>query len=96
MKLSFNTKTDKLSLSNEVLEDNSEIMTIHKDPNNPICTVKLASHYFEKCLPPPDSKYALHASDALFWRAAYKCNLRKRKKEGFVFTAGLENNNRVG
>jgi hypothetical protein len=56
----------------------------------------LFHHYNTKCLPPPESGIDIGCDDRFFRREAPKKELKKRKKLGITYTAGLSAGQVVG
>lgn len=93
---SKNTKVSKLNLKNETFDCDPEEHRIHEDPDDPFCYVKLWHHYNEKCLPHPNSGVDIGFEGRFFRREAPAKVLKKRRKAGIMFTAGLERGQLVG
>ena len=89
-----NTKTERLSLKQTTFTSSSEEHRYHEDLDDEWDFVKLFHHYNDNCLPPPDVEMGF---DNRFFRCvAPKKVLKKRRKQGIKFTAGLEKGQVVG
>ena len=89
-----NTKTERLSLKQTTFTSSSEEHRYHEDLDDEWDFVKLFHHYNDNCLPPPEVEMGF--DNRFFRRVAPNKVLKKRRKKGIKFTAGLEKGQVLG